>query len=135
MSVEPLPPEGGVRVLRATGEIDAVTAPALYADVAGLVGRADGVVLDLSAVTFFDSAGVRLIDVLARECARHGAGLRVVAPPGTASRHVLELVGMVGGLVCDDLASATAEARAGEVARPPIRPSAGGQGGTLERWS
>ncbi len=95
----------GVRVLTAAGEIDAVVAPGLQADLPLAVEGVSAVVLDLSGVTFFDSAGVRLIDTLARACAASGTGLRVVAPPGSTARRVLEIVGMGGGVV-DDVATA-----------------------------
>ncbi len=58
-------------------------------------------VLDLRAVGFFDSSGVRLVDRLARECARRGLQLRVVAPADAPARRVLELVGLAGALACD----------------------------------
>ncbi|MCW2745230.1 MAG: Anti-anti-sigma factor, partial [Mycobacterium sp.] len=55
--------------------------------------------------------GVRLVDRLARVARGAGAGFRVVAPPGTASRRVLEVVGM-DPLVDDDVpAAVTAAAR------------------------
>ena len=113
MTLQPLPPRDGVRVVRAAGELDVVTTPELYADACRAAGHGEPVVLDLTAVTFLDSAGVRLVDVLARECASRAVTLRVAAPPGSPSRHVLELVGMVDGLVCDDVPSAVAQVRAG----------------------
>jgi anti-anti-sigma factor len=96
----------GVRVLIATGEVDVVTAPQMFPAVRALVSGAHAVVLDLSTVDFFDSSGVRLVDVLARECRRADAAFRVAAPMGTPGRRVLEMVGMVDGLVTDDLPSA-----------------------------
>lgn len=106
MRLEALPErDDGVRVLQARGELDAVAAPAVLPGVPDLVSDAAAVVLDLSALTFFDSAGVRLVDQLARECDRSSAPFRVVAPPRTPSRRVLELVGMES-LADDDLAAA-----------------------------
>ena len=72
----------GARVLRMRGELDIAVAPGLLPRVPELVAGAAGVVLDLSAVTFFDSAGVRLVDRLARECGRVGVRFAVVATPG-----------------------------------------------------
>lgn len=108
MTVQPLPDQDGVRVLRADAELDATTVPPLLAAVPTLVAGAQGLVLDLSAVTFFDSAGVRLVDRLSRESARVGARFRVVAPTGTTGRRVLELVGFAAVLAVEDLQTARA---------------------------
>ena len=107
MTVQPLPDrDDGVRLLCAQGEIDIAVAPTLLPEVPALVESARGVVLDLSDVTFFDSSGIRLVDRLARECSRTAAPFRVVAPPGSVSRRVLELVGMAAELAADDLPTA-----------------------------
>ncbi|SDQ04520.1 STAS domain-containing protein [Quadrisphaera sp. DSM 44207] len=106
MRLEALPERrNGVRVLRAHGELDVTAAPAVLPGVPDLVADAAAVVLDLSALSFFDSAGVRLVDQLSRECTRSRAPFRVVAPPRTPSRRVLELVGL-DALADDDLPAA-----------------------------
>lgn len=96
----------GVRLLHPVGDLDVTRSPALLEDVQALVRGASGLVLDLADVGFFDSAGVRLVDRLARECDRAGAAFRVVAPPGSRCRRLLELVGMAGPLAVDDRAAA-----------------------------
>lgn len=93
----------GTRLVRATGDVDVATVPAVLPRVPDLVAGADGVLLDLTAVTFFDSSGVRLVDRLARECGRSGAAFRVVAPPGSRGRRVLELVQLADPYVVDDV--------------------------------
>jgi anti-sigma B factor antagonist len=103
--------DGDLRILRATGELDVVSVAPLLEQVPDLVKGATGVVLDLSAVTFFDSSGVRLTDHLSRQCAAAGAGFRVVAPPAGRSRRVLELVGLAEQLAEDDLDTALAALR------------------------
>ena len=103
--------DGSLRVLRATGELDVLGVAPLLEQVPDLVKGATAVVLDLSGVTFFDSSGVRLVDHLSRQCAASGAGFRVVAPPGSRSRRVLELVGMSDPLAEDDLDAALASLR------------------------
>ena len=108
MTLEPQALLGGVRVLRADGELDVRTADELLPAVPTLVDGARAVVLDLTAVTFFDSSGCRLVDRLGRETSRRGAGFRVVAPPGGPSRRVLELVGMAEALADDSLDAALA---------------------------
>ena len=82
--------DGGTTVLRATGDLDVAAVPALLPEVPALVSAAGSVVLDLSAVTFFDSSGVRLVDTLTRECGARATPFRVVAPPGGPTRRVLE---------------------------------------------
>lgn len=111
MTVQPLPDDGGVRVLRADGELDITTAPPLLAAADTLVAGARGVVLDLSAVTFFDSSAVRLVDRLSRAAAAADARFRVVAPSGSTARRVLELVGLAALLVDEDLPTAAATVR------------------------
>lgn len=109
MSVHALPDSAdGIRVLVGAGELDVAALPPVLPRVPALVAGAAGVVLDLTAVTFFDSSGVRLVDALARACAEIGAGFRVVAPHRVLARRVLEIVGLVDGLVEDDLESAVA---------------------------
>jgi anti-anti-sigma factor len=112
MRLEVVPCETpGVRLVQASGELDATRAPALLPEVEALVTGARALVLDLASVSFFDSAGVRLADRIARQCDLEGAGFRIVAPPGSRARRVLELVGMAEQLVSDDVPSAVAAAR------------------------
>jgi anti-sigma B factor antagonist len=98
--------EQGARVLRISGDLDFAVAPGLLPRVPELVSGAPGVVLDLTAVTFFDSAGVRIVDRFARECGRGAVRFSVVAPPGTMMARVLDIVGFGPPLVMPDLASA-----------------------------
>jgi anti-anti-sigma factor len=99
-------------VLAFSGDLDAVTVPEVLERVTGLVRGASGVVVDLREVSFLDSSGVRLLHRLAQACEQAGAGLRVVAPPASRSRRVLELVGMTLR-VDDDLGTARAALRPG----------------------
>lgn len=107
MTLETVDRDDGVRLLRAAGEVDVAVVPAILPGVPALVAGATAVVLDLTSVTFFDSSGVRLVDRVARECARHGVRVRVVAPPGGPARRVLEIVGMASPeLTAPDLSTA-----------------------------
>jgi anti-sigma B factor antagonist len=106
--------EHGARVLRMSGELDFALAPGLLPRVPGLVAGAPGVVLDLTAVTFFDSAGVRFVDHLARECGRDDVPFSVVATPGTTPARVLDIVGFGPPLVTPDLAAGLAAVRDGD---------------------
>ena len=96
----------GARIAVLAGEIDVLVAPHAAAHLRALVADAPALVLDLSAVTFFDSSGVRLLDELARVCAGGDVPWCVVAPTGGPSRRVLELVGMTGPEVVEDRAAA-----------------------------
>lgn len=63
----------GVPVVTVTGEVDLCTVPALAAELAVQLERSPAaLVVDLSAVTFFDSTGVHaLLDVYRRSRDRH----------------------------------------------------------------
>ena len=103
--------DGGLRVLRARGELDVLGVAPLLEQVPELVRGATSVVLDLSEVSFFDSAGVRLVDRLARSCDRNGAGFRVVAPAGGRARRILDVVGIGDALACESVDDAVAAVR------------------------
>lgn len=103
--------EAGTRVLDVTGDLDATVAPGLLPEVPALVEGATGLVLDLTDAAFVDSSGVRLVDALDRRCGGSGVPFRVVAPPAGRARRVLEIVGMAGALVSDDLPQALAAVR------------------------
>lgn len=96
----------GASVVVLGGEVDARVTPDVRFRLQDVVEQSRPVVLDLSEVSFFDSSGVRLVDLLARGCTAHGVGWRVVAPRGSAARRVLELVEMVGPEVVEDRAAA-----------------------------
>lgn len=108
MTVEDVDALPGVRRLRAVGDLDVRSTDVLLPGVPDLVAGAAGVVLDLAEVDFFDSSGCRLVDRFARESALAGVPFRVVAPPATASRRVLEIVGMAAALVSDTVPDAVA---------------------------
>lgn len=113
MTVEVVAAPGGVRLLRVHGELDVVAADPLTREASQLADGAGPLVLDLSLVTFFDSAGVRFVDRLARECDRTGRAFRVVAPEGTRARRVLDVVGLSAGLAAEDVDAALEQVRAG----------------------
>ena len=97
----------GARVAVLSGDIDVLVAPHAAARLREMAEDAPALVLDLSAVTFLDSSGVRLLDELARLCAERDLPWCVVAPTGGPSHRVLELVGMAGPeVVVEDRATA-----------------------------
>lgn len=109
MTLEPLPPQQGVSVVRVTGELDVLTTRPLHHHVAG-AATGQPLVLDLTGVTFFDSSAVQVVNRLARDYAGR-AGFRVVAPPGGRARRVLDIIGLGSGIVSDSLDEAVAQLR------------------------
>jgi anti-sigma B factor antagonist len=88
--------DDGVATITVGGELDLATVPQLSAAVAehhdaGLL------VLDLTAVTFIDSTGVRVLIQTHRRCARSGSRLAVLAGDGPV-RRLLELCKLDGRL-------------------------------------
>ena len=79
-----------------SGELDLATAPQLSATVTEH-GDARLLVLDLNAVTFMDSTGVRVLIEADRICARSGSRLAVLAGDGPV-RRVLDLCDVAGRL-------------------------------------
>jgi anti-sigma B factor antagonist len=88
------------------GEIDRANAEELERVVLHRTIGSAAVVLDLSAVSYLDSSGVRLLDRVARALGHRGARLRIVAPPGGPVRYVLRIVAFGDELVCDEVGAA-----------------------------
>lgn len=87
--------EGEV-VLALAGELDPHTAPQLDSELEALTGG-DGpsrVVLDLTGMTFLDSAGLRVIISGQKALAESGADL-VLRHPNDTARRLLEITGLV----------------------------------------
>jgi anti-sigma B factor antagonist len=91
-------PQRSQVVLPITGDLDVAGATAAHKQLLGLALRpGDQLVLDLSAVQFMDSTGIRLLLQVRDHALRHGAGFVVVRGPEAVMR-VLELVGLDGQL-------------------------------------
>jgi anti-anti-sigma factor len=90
----------GRTTVTATGELD-LTAAASFGTAVREALTAGAVVVDLSEVTFMDSAGVRALNTALRESAEQGRELRVSAEMQPAVVQVLELTGMLGLLPLD----------------------------------
>ncbi len=82
-------------VVRLAGEIDLSNAEEL-AKVAedAVSNRAQGLVLDLSGVTFLDSTGLRLVFRLARRLRDRQQALRLVVPDGARIARLLTMSGV-----------------------------------------
>jgi anti-anti-sigma factor len=81
-----------VRV-RAEGELDLASAPELPVVLGGEVSAGSRVLLDLSAATFVDCAGLRAILDAADESRRNWGDLRLAE---AVPRQVRRLIGLVG---------------------------------------
>jgi stage II sporulation protein AA (anti-sigma F factor antagonist) len=94
LTIEHESSDGG-HLLRLAGELDIATASRLETLVSELC--ADGarrIELDLSRLTFIDSAGLRAVLVAADRCADSHSALELVRSEHPAARRVFELAGL-----------------------------------------
>lgn len=81
-------------VARLTGEIDLSNAPSLERAMLDAVpNTAAGMVVDLSGVSYLDSAGIRMLGEMAERLRWREQRLAVVAPEGSRVRGVLSMAG------------------------------------------
>src|SRR5262245_51811746 len=86
--------DADVIVVAITGEVDLSNAAEVTsAIVAAAPNEAAGVVVDLSGLSYLDSAGIRMLAELARRLDWRQQQLRVVAPEGSRARKVLAISG------------------------------------------
>jgi anti-sigma B factor antagonist len=90
--------EGEVTLLLVAGELDLSTLEPLEEALAGHLERHGGrLVVDLTACSFIDSSGIRVLISTSRELDGRGVSgtpMTLVATPGTQVARVLELVGI-----------------------------------------
>ena len=86
--------EDGSVLVHLTGAIDLSNADSLETVIRGAVAGAHSIVLDLEAVEFLDSSGLRLIQHLFERATDANASFAVVAPPESIARSVIDLVSM-----------------------------------------
>ena len=91
----------GVTSVIVAGELDIASVPA-FGDAVRAASSGGAVRIDLSAVTFMDSSGVRALNVALREAAEHGHDLHVGAEMQPAVVQLLEMTGMMGLLPVED---------------------------------
>jgi anti-anti-sigma factor len=92
----------GVRVVAVVGELDISNVAALEQATFDLPNEALGMVLDLSATTFIDSATIGLLFDLHGALARRGQPLRVVCSRGAPARRVLDLMSFDGDALTEE---------------------------------
>jgi anti-anti-sigma factor len=87
--------EDGIVIASLTGEIDLSNATEITdALLGGVPNEALGLVIDLSNVSYLDSAGVRMLAELDHRLGWRAQALRVVAPETSRSRRVLAIAGL-----------------------------------------
>ncbi len=87
--------DDGVVIASLSGEIDLSNAAEITdALLGGVPNEALGLVIDLSEVSYLDSAGVRMLAELDHRLGWRAQVLRVVAPEASRSRRVLEIAGL-----------------------------------------
>ena len=98
--------EGAATIIAPAGEVDLVTVHQLRETLRAAARESRRVVIDLRAVTFMDSSGLRLLVELQRASAADGFAFVVVRGPRSLQR-LLELSGLEGRVrMVDDLAEA-----------------------------
>jgi len=100
---------GDADVVRLTGEIDLANSAEIGKTIAGRLNRAGQVLIDLTSVSFLDSAGVRLLDALVGDLSAHGRPTRLVVGERGAARMTLQLCAFREDLLSADLDRAAAE--------------------------
>lgn len=85
----------GIVIAHVIGEIDLSNATELRVAVTDATPNdALGVVLDLSEVSYIDSAGIHLLFRLGENLRSRGQTLRIVIPPGSPPNDALRLAGI-----------------------------------------
>ncbi|MGK5448626.1 STAS domain-containing protein [Streptomyces radiopugnans] len=85
--------EHGTVVLRPSGEVDHESAPVLTGAVREAEGDWQELMVDLSRVSFMDSAGLHALVALERRCREQGGHLALTGVRGQPAR-LLDLVGL-----------------------------------------
>jgi anti-sigma B factor antagonist len=89
-------------VVRIRGEIDLSNSGAMRDELTAIARSGRGLALDLSALSYLDSAGIAMLDGLHRYLHEDGRALRIVAAPDAPVRRVLTLSAMSDIIPVDD---------------------------------
>jgi anti-sigma B factor antagonist len=88
---------GGVTVAGVSGEIDVSNASELSAQISELTENGvEGLALDLTAVDYLDSSGLRMLLNLAHTFDDRGRELRVIVKEGSFIASLMETTGVLG---------------------------------------
>jgi anti-sigma B factor antagonist len=99
---------GKAAVVTLSGEIDLANAPRIGREIVGFVGD-DPILIDLTQVSFLDSAGVRLLDFIVGDMDDRGRAIRLVVGETGAARMTLQLCAFRDDLLSTDLDKAEAD--------------------------
>jgi len=100
---------GATEVVRLAGEIDLANASEVGREIARRTAAAEAVLLDLTGVSFLDSAGVRLLDILVGDLDDRGTPIRLVVGAAGVARMTLQLCAFRDDLLVADLDRAADE--------------------------
>ncbi|MEV8508086.1 STAS domain-containing protein [Actinoplanes sp. NPDC051475] len=100
---------GEAEVVRLAGEIDLANAPEIGREIFRHADGASAMVIDLTAVSFLDSAGVRLLDALVGDLDAAGTRIKLVVGETGPARMTLELCAFREDLLATDLDRAAKE--------------------------
>lgn len=103
---------GDVVLARLSGEIDLSNAAAVEDQVTGGLGGSTAVAVDLSALTYLDSAGLALLSRLAGRLSELSGSLRLVAPPHAFVGRTLSISGLASAIPVDETVEAALAALA-----------------------
>jgi anti-sigma B factor antagonist len=100
---------GAHAVVRVSGEVDAMTAPRLAAAVTAALDGERPVVVDLTSVTFLDSAGLAALVRVTERGERRGEPLRIVVDHNRPVLRPIQITGLDDRLALyDSVTDATA---------------------------
>jgi anti-sigma B factor antagonist len=100
---------GSASIVTLSGEIDLANAPTIGREIVAVVQGDGAVLIDLTAVSFLDSAGVRLLDALVGDLDDHGRPIRFVVGEAGPARMTLQLCAFRDDLLATDLDKAADE--------------------------
>ena len=100
---------GDAELVSLTGEIDLANAGAIGKAIVSRINQAGKVLIDLTTVSFLDSAGVRLLDALVGDLSAHGTPTWLVVGERGAARMTLQLCAFREDVITTDLDRAAAE--------------------------
>jgi stage II sporulation protein AA (anti-sigma F factor antagonist) len=109
----------GVVIATLSGEVDLSNATQITRDLLNAVpNEALGLVVDLSSVSYLDSAGIRMLAELERRLGWRAQALRIAAPQESRCRMVLSVAGLDGLLSME----VSVEAARASLAAPDAAP-------------
>jgi len=94
--------ENGSVLVSLSGDVDLSNAESVRTGIELATVGAERIVIDLTAIEFFDSSGLRLLNQLSTHAAEANVPFIVVAPPNSVARSVLDITSMSEELAVED---------------------------------